>query len=605
MLSSQLFWRIFGVYAALTIGTAVAFILILTARHQDAVRDQAAHELNEDLQTIGALLKQAKFDGQELPPATRNLLTAIGQHKECRIALVSDRDEVLWSSQPQDGLWEGIASAPEVRDARQFGSGWKERPAPGDADRSDSRWLYHALAFKQPAEHPVMVCGALPLHRRFAALAGVHYQLWGAAATIAVLALAITYLVVGRIIGPLETLTQAAEQMAAGEIPREVSFKSQNEIGRLATVFNTMNRQLTSRFRDLQEQRQQSEANLQRLETVLEAMFEGVLAVDAQERLLFANNAALRLMDLKPSSVLGRPFWEAIRHQPLHDVIRRAMRDGGSQRVEVELPRTQSLVAVAASRLPGDPPPGAVVVIHDITELRRLEKLRRDFVQNVSHELKTPLSSIAAYADTLLEGGLDDASNNRQFVERIAEQADRLHRLILDMLALARMESADEGFEVEPIDVSRVLLASIEAHEQVAQAKRITLVTEGPRQPVWGLADDEGLRTIADNLLDNAINYTPVGGKVTIRWKSVDDKVVIQVQDTGVGIAHEHQQRIFQRFYRIDKARSRELGGTGLGLSIVKHLCQAFSGSVSVYSHLGQGSTFTVELRGAPHLVAV
>jgi two-component system, OmpR family, phosphate regulon sensor histidine kinase PhoR len=262
-------------------------------------------------------------------------------------------------------------------------------------------------------------------------------------------------------------------------------------------------------------------------------------------------------------------------------------------------------VAATASRLPGAPSPGVVLVLHDVTELRRLESLRREFVQNVSHELKTPLSSIAAYADTLLEGALDDPDCNRQFVQRIAEQADRLHLLILDLLALARMEADQHAFDVEPTDVSRIVTASLDAHAGVAQAKRIALESFGTDEPVFGFADDEGLRTIMDNLLDNAVNYTPDGGRIAVRWQRQGERVQIVVEDTGVGIAREHQARIFQRFYRIDKARSRELGGTGLGLAIVKHLCQVFGGSISVHSTLGQGSTFTVELRAAAALAPV
>lgn len=433
-------------------------------------------------------------------------------------------------------------------------------------------------------------------------LSTVHTRLWTAAVGVSLLALGITYVMVGRIIGPLQTLTAAAQEIVQGRLPAEVSVQSRSEIGTLARVFNTMSRELAARIHDLEEQRRQSETNHQQLETVLGALTDGVIAVDAEEQILFANNAAIRLMDLKPASMLGRPIWEAVRHQGLHEVVARALQHDMPQRMELEVPRSQSIVEVAASRLPEAT--GAVVVIHDVTELRRLENLRRDFVQNVSHELKTPLSSIAAYADTLLEGALDDADCNRQFVSRIAEQADRLHHLILDLLALARMETADDSFEVRPVDLSRILLASIDAHSGVVQAKRIALIADGPSEPVWVQADDEGVRTIIDNLLDNAVNYTPVEGRITVRWKRQGSRAVLQVQDTGVGIAHEHQQRIFQRFYRIDKARSRELGGTGLGLSIVKHLCQAFGGTVSVSSQLGQGSTFTVELATTDHRAA-
>ncbi|HUQ72966.1 MAG TPA: ATP-binding protein [Planctomycetaceae bacterium] len=438
-----------------------------------------------------------------------------------------------------------------------------------------------------------------------AAVAVATLPVWGAVALIVVLAGVATGVVVGRIIGPLEELTQAAQQIANGESPADVPVWSHNEIGSLAAAFNSMSQQLSARIGDLQEQRRQLEHNHARLETVLGAMLEGVVAIDADERLLFANNAAIRLLDLKPAAMVGRSIWEAVRHAAVQDLMRQAFAGDDPPRLEFELPQTHSTVAAMVSRLPGRPSPGVVLVLHDVTELRRLESLRREFVQNVSHELKTPLSSIAAYADTLLEGALDDPDCNRQFVQRIAEQSDRLHMLILDLLALARLEADEHAFDVEPTDITRIIAASLDAHAGVAQAKQISLQTAGPDEATYGLADAEGLRTIIDNLLDNAVNYTPEGGRVTIRWRLTHGRVQIAVEDTGVGIAREHQARIFQRFYRIDKARSRELGGTGLGLAIVKHLCQVFGGSISVHSTLGQGSTFTVELRATPQLAAV
>jgi two-component system phosphate regulon sensor histidine kinase PhoR len=247
--------------------------------------------------------------------------------------------------------------------------------------------------------------------------------------------------------------------------------------------------------------------------------------------------------------------------------------------------------------LPGHPCPGAVLVLHDVTELRRLEQLRREFVANVSHELKTPLTSISAYAETLLDGAVDDAEHNRIFLMRIEEQAERLQGLIIDLLALARLDADDSPYELAPVDIGPVLTASVQAHQAVAEAKRVQLEIHPPADELQVFADPEGIRTIIDNLLDNALNYTPAGGQVSVRWTPDADCLQIEVADTGIGIAKEHQARIFERFFRIDKARSRELGGTGLGLAIVKHLCQVFGGSISVTSQMGQGSTFIVRLQ--------
>jgi two-component system phosphate regulon sensor histidine kinase PhoR len=246
--------------------------------------------------------------------------------------------------------------------------------------------------------------------------------------------------------------------------------------------------------------------------------------------------------------------------------------------------------------LPGEPTRGVVLVFDDITELRRLENLRREFVANVSHELKTPLASIKAYTETLRLGAINDPEHNGKFVEQIEKQSDRLHQLIIDLLQLTRIESEQEVFDITNASIAEAVESCIAAHQQAAEAKGIVVEVDAGATATHVRADEEGLRTILDNLVDNAIKYTPQGGRVCIRWKRDEGGVLIQVQDTGIGIPEKHQARIFERFYRVDKARSRQLGGTGLGLSIVKHLAQAFDGTVGLQSKVGRGSTFSVRL---------
>jgi len=325
-------------------------------------------------------------------------------------------------------------------------------------------------------------------------------------------------------------------------------------------------------------------------------MIEGVVAIDPRERVLFANAAARYMLDLSSNDIAGRPIWGLVRNQQIAEVTRNALAGRPNETAELELRRAQTIVALMASRLPGDPCPGVVLVLHDVTGLRRLERLRHEFVSNVSHELKTPLASIQAYTETLLDGAVDDPKHNRQFLQRIEEQAERLHKLILDLLRLARIESGRDVFEVVAVPLGRAVRNCMESHEAVARSKRIRLELEPGHESIRVKADAEGLRTLLDNLVDNAIKYTPNGGVVTVGWSSRDDQAWIRVKDTGVGIESHHLDRIFERFYRVDKARSREMGGTGLGLAIVKHLVQVFGGQISVASRPGEGSEFTVRL---------
>jgi two-component system phosphate regulon sensor histidine kinase PhoR len=234
-------------------------------------------------------------------------------------------------------------------------------------------------------------------------------------------------------------------------------------------------------------------------------------------------------------------------------------------------------------------------VVHDTSDLRRLERLRQDFVANVSHELKTPLSVITACIETLVDGAAEDPGARSLFLQRIAEQTDRLNTLILDLLSLARIESGIELFAFKEVPVAAAINACIERHRTRAESRKQILTSsraDADELAVW--ADEEALDNILDNLVDNALKYTPEGGQVSVHWGNRDDQVCIEVIDTGIGIPSSDLSRIFERFYRVDKARSRELGGTGLGLSIVKHLTQAMQGTVQATSTLGRGSTFRV-----------
>lgn len=398
---------------------------------------------------------------------------------------------------------------------------------------------------------------------------------------------------------PVIDLTLAAQVLSDGKRPNRVAAEYDDELGQLAHVFNEMVQNVEARHEELQISRQQVSSDNEQLATILEAMVEGVIAVDQDQKILLANMAAIQLLDLKSFNVVGRRIWEAIRLPQIHELIQLTLTEHQQKRLEVAVPWTYSTVAVVASRLPGTPCPGVVLVLHDVTELRRLENLRREFVSNVSHELKTPLAAIAAYTETLLNGALDDPEVARTFVGRIDEQGGRLNSLILDLLELARIESGGHAFHVSAVEVNDVLVASIDAHQAIAESKQLTLTFIAEPSPLMGQADEQGLRTTIDNLIGNAINYTRPGGVIHVRSGREGKWVTFEVEDNGVGIPKELQGRIFERFFRVDQARSREVGGTGLGLSIVKHLCQVFGGHVKVKSQVGVGSTFTVYLEAS------
>jgi two-component system phosphate regulon sensor histidine kinase PhoR len=311
------------------------------------------------------------------------------------------------------------------------------------------------------------------------------------------------------------------------------------------------------------------------------------------------------MFELVNPDLVGRNLLEIVRAPELAFAVEKTFRERISTKTEFQTttkPRkiiNASVAVLSAKSDRGLETLGATVVFNDVTDLRQLETIRRDFVANVSHELKTPLASIKAYAETLRLGAIHDEQKNMAFLSQIESQAELLNRQIHDLLQLARVESGEQHWDIKAISINDLCAASVEQFQSAADSRNIKLSqTLDPRRPM-AVADAEGVRTILNNLISNAIHYTPGGGSVVVSTDIDDSDVLIKVADTGLGIDPEHQARIFERFYRVDKARSREMGGTGLGLSIVKHLVMAFEGSIKLESQLGKGSTFSVRLPAA------
>lgn len=401
------------------------------------------------------------------------------------------------------------------------------------------------------------------------------------------------WLLARRFVRPLQELTEGANRIAEGEYGHRIHGGSFGESRSLARTFNKMSMRLGDQFEQL-------EADRQQVRTILGGMIEGVVAVGPGQRILFANEAAGRMLEFHPQSAVGRPIWEVARQPQIQEVLLKVMQGTEPRREEFDWKGpTARQLAVYVAALPGAPATGAVLVMHDITELRRLERLRQDFVANVSHELKTPLSVIKACIEALLDGAVDDLEARRPFLEQISDQGERLHALILDLISLARIESGEEVMDFQSVSLESAVADCLDRHHLRAEAKNVRLVgmaREIPARPASVWADEDALSQILDNLVDNAVKYTPAGGRIQVRWQEGDTHVDLQVEDTGTGIPERDLPRIFERFYRVDKARSRELGGTGLGLAIVKHLVQVMKGTVKAASTVGQGTTFTVAL---------
>ena len=340
-----------------------------------------------------------------------------------------------------------------------------------------------------------------------------------------------------------------------------------------------------------------------RLQTVLSSMVEGVISVSPEGGVLIANHAACRMLDVEEAEFRGRKLLEVVRDPELAKAIEKTQSKHTFSKVEFETAHDldRRTISARVSVLPqpeqnDQNPPGFLAILNDITELRQLETMRRDFVANVSHELKTPLASIKAYAETLRLGAINDKQKNIKFVKEIEKQAEVLHQQILDLLQIARIESGKEVWDIEPVDINRQCEQVVARFSKLAEDSNLTIETNLSDEYPQARADVEGLATILNNLVTNSLNYTPAGGKITVSTHYRGNSAIAEIADTGIGIEAEHQTRIFERFYRVDKARSRDNGGTGLGLAIVKHLAQSFGGSVELESEIGKGTRIRIRL---------
>ncbi len=402
----------------------------------------------------------------------------------------------------------------------------------------------------------------------------------------------------------LTRLRRGAERFAIGELNFRLPVEGPPDLANLADSLNRMAGQLDERLSHLANQRNE-------LMAVLASMDEGVVAIDPEERVMSLNQASIRLLNLDPLSVIGRPMVEAVRNSTLQDLVKHALEDENPAQAELSVKTgggrgntsgaditTLQLVAhTSALRDAQGRRIGVLLVIRDVTRLRQLETVRRDFVANVSHEVKTPVAAIKAAAETLRGILPEDDADVQRFMGMIVRQADRLNAVVDDLLNLARLEqeAQQHRIKVVPTCVLEVLQAAQEATATAARNKRIMVRVMCPADLIAGV--NAGLLEHAvSNLLDNAIKYSPDGSKVDVTVRGDEGELVITVTDQGMGIEPEHLPRIFERFYRVDKARSRALGGTGLGLAIVKHVAQAHDGRVSVESTPGKGSTFKLHL---------
>ena len=535
------------------------------------------------------------------PPALNAWLSKMAA-SGARITIIASDGHVLGDSAKDAETSQDQADRAEFQQALSQGEGRALRRN----SNLDRDVLYVALrhgaaannlsgntAATSNASSPVVVRVAIPLGEVEGPIAEVRRRFWLASFLLLLIAGSAALFVSRGVSTRIHRLEEFSHRVARGDFRPLEMESGGDELDDLARAFNETASRLAETIRVLTEERNRSSA-------ILGSMIEGVAVISPQERVVFSNRAFSQILGLDTIPIEGRPLVEVVRQSDLLSVIKRVLveHEQVSSEVVVGTVRQRSF-AVTAAPVRATGPSGAVLVLHDISELRRLERVRQDFVANVSHEFRTPLTAIQGFAETLLSGALEDPANRQHFVEIIRSQAARLARLTEDLLKLSRIEAGKLELEFRPVSVYQLVQSCVETARFKASRKELIIDVLLPEGLPSVRGDSNGLHEVLQNLLDNAVQYTPDGGRIEVSASSDAGEVIITVSDTGIGIPQAEQERIFERFYRVDAARSREAGGTGLGLSIARHIVEAHGGRLWVGSAVGEGSRFQFSVRAA------
>jgi two-component system phosphate regulon sensor histidine kinase PhoR len=542
------------------------------------------------------LLNQAGLIAGELTPLTgAGKLDALSRRYKsvtgARVTIIDGSGKVLGDSDEDSSKMENHIGRPEVQAAMVHG--WGRATRYSHTIRIDM--LYVAVAIKPGMPDGGYIRLSMPLHQVEEAMGRITRRVAAGAFVMFLAAIILGMYFSRQITSKVGDMAAFTREVASGGFERRLRAGGSDELGVLAGNLNEMAGQLSEKLDAITREKAT-------LEAVLGGMTEGVLVSDKDGRVILVNRRVQEIFGLKKDAALGRPFLEVIRNAELLRLIRVAheRREVVTGEVEVQLPESLYFLAGCVPLVMKGEFAGAVLVIHDITRLKGLERVRRDFVANVTHELKTPISAIQGFSETLLAGAIDEKENARRFLGIIESNSRRLARLIEDLLTLSKIELGEVTLELKEVSLENVCREAAALLEPRIKEKALKLSLEFPGDTPKVKADRDKVYQVVLNVLDNAVKFTPEGGSVSMTAKSVEDGMVeLAIRDTGSGVPPDLLPRIGERFFRVDPARSRELGGTGLGLAIVKHLMKAHDGTFAMDSYPQKGTTVTLGFKAA------
>ena len=583
----SLLWHLFSSYLLI-----ILLSLFSVGWYASASLETFLHKRIElDLQTRALLFgNQVQERLHPLDESSIDLLCkTVGPGAAARITVILPSGRVAGDSEQDPSGMDDHRDRPEIIEDLKGGVGVSSRYSP----TMQKKLMYVAVPLKRGTEVAAVVRTSIPVDGVDEAMKKVRVEMALGGLAIAGLAVLLSFLVSHRMGRPIAEIRRGAEFYSKGKFDFEMPASNVEEINSLSESMNQMASGLRQRIDTITQQRNE-------LEGVLSSMMEGVVGVDLEERIIGMNQAAARILGCDTALVQGRNIQEVLRHSELQRFVKEAL----SSEVPVEKDLVLYLQGERVLSGLGTPlrdgegrRKGALIVLNDVTRLRKLESIRRDFVANVSHEIKTPLTAIKGFVETLKDGAAEKPEDAERFLRIIQKHVERLEAIVEDLLSLSRIEKEAERKEIllETHGIREILAGAAQVCDVKASAKDLGLEIACP-VTLRARINPRLLEQALVNLLDNAIKYSEPGQTVTLEGLEQKEEVLIRVRDKGCGIERRHLDRLFERFYRVDQARSRKLGGTGLGLAIVKHIMQAHHGRVSVESKLGSGSTFTLHL---------
>jgi two-component system phosphate regulon sensor histidine kinase PhoR len=583
----RLLWQLYPSYLLITIISLLAVTIYATSSLREFYLDRIAGDLRDRAYLLEKQILQF------LGPLDTNVVDALckelGKLSTTRITVILPSGTVIGDSHDDPDRMDNHLLRPEVIQAKKGNAGRSIR----FSTTLQQRMMYVAVPLMDHKRIVAVIRTSLPVTAIDEKLKSIQAQIAFGGLLIAFVAAGISLYVSRRISRPIEKMKQGAEHFARGDLLHRLPETDLEEIGSLADALNQMAAQLDDRIKTIINQRNE-------LEAILSSMEEGVIAFDRDERIISINQAAARIFESIPKHMLNRSIQEVIRNPELQQFVSQALSSTDNLESDITLyhegERTIYLHSTSL-RDSSEDQIGVLVVMNDVTQVRRLENIRRDFAANVSHEIKTPLTAIKGFVETLRHGSVKNPEEIERFLGIIEKHVNRLTAILEDLINLSRIEQDDEkkAIKLQKNPIKNVLQTAIGNCREKADLKDITIdyVCE---ENILAMIDPTLLEQALANLLDNAINYSHEGSSVQVSAFQKHDSIIISVQDHGIGITKEHLPRLFERFYRADKARSRNLGGTGLGLAIVKHITQAHGGYATVESIPGKGSTFSLHL---------